>query len=244
MMKVTEMHTWLSLLVQIADRIFATAVMLQLWDHVIHAASACAHSAASRRSRAKRRAVFLEKHGLMPPLPYNFSETEMTLQQLVDSSFLTLEEAKLEAMGEQPAAAVEQGAEGADEADAPPAPDLSAIKVLVYSEYARPDHAKVEDWRKLKPRPITKTLDRPDQPTLFRVPSGVMRGEIGKEIKKRPAGIRHTCVLPICPPQRHRCEPRRAAQVGPGLTSFSTCSSACISPPSSSASSCRWRSSR
>eukprot|EP00966_Prymnesium_polylepis_P140256 3239799-Prymnesium_polylepis.1 len=27
-----------------------------------------APSAASRRSRAKRRAVFLEKHGLMPPL--------------------------------------------------------------------------------------------------------------------------------------------------------------------------------
>eukprot|EP00966_Prymnesium_polylepis_P136169 3146377-Prymnesium_polylepis.1 len=36
------MHTWLSLLVQIAERTFATAVLLQLWDHVIHAASACA----------------------------------------------------------------------------------------------------------------------------------------------------------------------------------------------------------
>jgi hypothetical protein len=130
---------------------------------------------------------------MMPPLPYNFTEAELTLQQLVDSSFLTLEEAQLEAkeitgLPAQPAAV-----EGADEPAAPPAPDLSAIKVLVYSEYARPDHAKVEDWRKLKPRPVKKSLDRPDPPTLFRVPTNVSRGVIGKEIKKRPSGIRHCC---------------------------------------------------
>ena len=56
-----------------------------------------APSAASRKPRTERTATWIEKHGVKPALPHDWTEKEVTLQQLVDFGMLTEAEAAREA---------------------------------------------------------------------------------------------------------------------------------------------------
>ena len=84
-----------------------------------------APSAASKKTRTERTTSWLSKHGVMPKLPHDWTEKEVSLQQLVDLGMLSAAEAA-EEVGAGPAPA--DG--GGDAAAAPAAPDLSA-KVLL-----------------------------------------------------------------------------------------------------------------
>ena len=88
--------------------------------------------------------MWIEKHGIKPPLPHDWSEKEVTLQQLVDLGLLTAAEAAREA-GADLAPAAADGDDAAD-ASAAAAPDLS-IKVLLYSQFAQAEKVNTEDWR-------------------------------------------------------------------------------------------------
>ena len=106
---------------------------------------------ASRKTRTERAATWLAKHGVLPTLPHDWTEKEVTLQQLVDLGMLTAAEAAREAgvvvgVVEAPDgdvdAAGDDGAAAA--AAAAPAPDLS-MKVLLYSQFPMAKDENTED---------------------------------------------------------------------------------------------------
>ena len=137
-----------------------------------------APSAASRKKRTERTATWLEKHGIMPAIPHNWVEKEVTLQQLVDLGMLSHAEAAEE---------VGAGDAGGDDADATaaPAPDLTG-KVLLYKQFSQAKDVNTEDWRKLGERAVKISLERPKPPALFYMEPSVERGEIGQVLRKRP----------------------------------------------------------
>ena len=137
-------------------------------------------SAASRATRTQRTYNFLEKHGIMPPLPYDWKEKVFSLQQLVELNVLSHEDAVAKAAALAPPAG-----DGEAAADAPVAePDLSH-QLTVYSQYGNPKEAKTEDWRTVSGLAKKTELERPDPPALFALPAKVQRGEIGQCFDKR-----------------------------------------------------------
>ena len=141
-------------------------------------------SGASRATRTARTAAFLKKHGMLPPLPHDWTQKELTLQQLVDLGLLSAAEAAEEAGVTMPPPAAPAADDAA--AAAAPAPDLTAHKLFLYSQFPMPKHTKTEDWRTVGTRSVNTALERPSPPTLFSLSASVERGEIGKVLAKRP----------------------------------------------------------
>jgi len=141
-----------------------------------------APSAASTAKKSVRTENWLAKTGNRPALPYDWTEKEVTLQQLVDIGFLSRAEAAAKAGATVAPAA---GADG-DAAAAAAEPDLASVKVLLYSRFkAAPiKETNTEDWRTLGPLDMT-TLERRDPPVLFSLPLCVERGAIGELMQKR-----------------------------------------------------------
>eukprot|EP00966_Prymnesium_polylepis_P073598 1708526-Prymnesium_polylepis.1 len=54
-------------------------------------------SGSSRATKTARTAAFLKKYGVLPPLPHDWTQKELSLQQLVDLGMLSAAEAAEEA---------------------------------------------------------------------------------------------------------------------------------------------------
>ena len=93
-----------------------------------------APSAASKQTRTARTAAWLEKTGSKTALPYDWTEKEVYLQQLVDVGLLSTAEAQAMAASHAPVAAAPEGDGGA--AAAAPAPDLATVKTMLYSQHS------------------------------------------------------------------------------------------------------------
>ena len=134
-----------------------------------------APSAASKQTRTARTAAWLKKTGSKTALPYDWTEKEVYLQQLVDVGLLSTAEAQAMAASHAPVAAAPEGDGGA--AAAAPAPDLATVKTMLYSQHstAPVNQTKTEDWRSLG-QVVTAAVKRPDPPVLFSLPLCVERG--------------------------------------------------------------------
>ena len=93
-----------------------------------------APSAASKQTRTARTAAWLEKTSSKTALPYDWTEKEVYLQQLVDVGLLSTAEAQAMAASHAPVAAAPEGDGGA--AAAAPAPDLATVKTMLYSQHS------------------------------------------------------------------------------------------------------------